>query len=140
MKGFKQYGSLVGVHYKEPEKVDNPKNDVPSPADKVLDLIFAKDVNGWPNSSVEVMLSSKTSDEVRRFITDNLMVARDAAHLVNDPSVINEFQKLESSFIAQCSRNRFESIEDYEQRLNQIIQDDDLKATLKKFSDSLKQK
>lgn len=138
MKGFKQYKGLTNVKRIMPEFKISPVSDVKSEADKVFDLIFAKDENGWPNCSVEVMLSPKTSDEVRTFIQQNLMQVRDDAHLVNDPAIVAEFNKLESDFIAKCSRNRFESIEHYEERLNSIIKDDETASLIKRFHDSLK--
>ena len=137
-RGFKRFKGLVKIQYSVKPVKAHPKKDVESPVDRVMNLIFEKDNLGWPNTSVAVMLSDKTSDEVRQFIQDHLMNAHDSAHLVNDPQIINEYQKLESSFIAQCSRNRFESIEQYEERLQSIIKDEETSDLIHSFHERLK--
>lgn len=122
--GFKQYGSLVDVVYVDSSAVEpTPKKEVDSPIDRILKVIFSKDENGWPSSSVEVMLSEKTSEDVRKFIQDNLFSLSPDAHAINDDKVVAQFKDLKSDFIAMASRNRFESIEDYESRLNGIMED-----------------
>ena len=138
MNGFKRFDGLKDIQYIIPELVVSNESDVESPADRVFNLIFARDKHGWPNSSVEVMLSPKTSEEVRNFIQQNLLIAKDEQHLFKDPSIINEFQNLSSDFIAKASRNRYESIEDYETRLNGIIEDYKKEETFKSFHEKLR--
>lgn len=137
-RGFKRFKGLAKIQYSEKPVKVHPKKDVDSPADRVMNLIFEKDSLGWPNTSVAVMLSDKTSDEVRQFIQNQLMTAHDSAHLINDPQIVNEYQKLESSFIAQCSRNRFESIEQYEERLQSIIKDKETSDLIHSFHERIK--
>jgi hypothetical protein len=138
MNGFKRFDGLTNIQYIIPEMVVTKENDVESPADRVFNLIFARDKHGWPNSSVEVMLSPKTSEEVRNFIQQNLLIQKDEQHLFNQPEVANEFQKLSSDFIAKTSRNRYESIEDYETRLRGIMDDYEKEQTFKSFHEKLR--
>lgn len=138
MNGFKRFDGLKDIKYIIPELVVSKEEDVESPADRVFNLIFSTDKHGWPNSSVEVMLSPKTSEEVRNFIQQNLLINKNEQHLFKDQSVINEFQNLSSDFIAQCSRNRYESIEDYEKRLTDIMDDYKKQETFKSFHERLR--
>lgn len=138
MNGFKSFDGLNDLKYIIPELLVSKENDVESPADRVFNLIFARDRHGWPNSSVEVMLSPKTSEEVRNFIQQNLLIQKNEQHLFNDQKVINEFQNLSSDFIAKTSRNRYESIEDYENRLHSIIEDYQKEETFKSFHEKLR--
>lgn len=138
MNGFKRFDGLKNIQYIIPELVVSKEEDVESPADRVFNLIFATDRHKWPNSSVEVMLSPKTSEEVRNFIQQNLLIQKNEQHLFKDQSVINEFQNLSSDFIAQCSRNRYESVEDYEKRLTDIIDDYNKQETFKSFHERLR--
>ena len=119
--GFKRYVSLIGVTYADCEPFVPVKKESLTPADKILDLIFSKDSNGWPSSSIATMLSEKTSDDVRKFIQDNLFSLSPDKFAVADEKAVAEFRKLSSEFIALASRNRFESIENYESRLNDLM-------------------
>ena len=110
MKGFKIYEGLEDVTYCIPKPSENKTSDVKSEADKIFDLIFAKDSNGWPCSSVAAMLSDKTSDDVRKFIQDNLVQGSHHVYMLNDEKLIGEFNKQSSEFLAKVSRNRFESV------------------------------
>ena len=130
--GFKRYGSLVGVTYAVAEKVPEVKKESESPTDKILKLIFAKDSNGWPSTSVATMLSDKTSEDVRKFIQDNLFSISPEKFAVADEKVVSEYRKLDSEFIAMASRNRFESIENYEKRLTDIMSEFEKNQTKQK--------
>lgn len=138
MNGFKRFDGLKDLKYIIPELVVSKENDVESSADRVFNLIFSRDRHGWPNSSVEVMLSPKTSEEVRNFIQQNLLIQKNEQHLFNDQKIINEFHNLSSEFIAKTSRNRYESIEDYENRLHGIIEDYQKEETFKSFHEKLR--
>lgn len=130
--GYKRYGSLVGVHFVEAEKDPVVKKESDTPTDKILNLIFAKDSNGWPSTSVATMLSEKTSDDVRKFIQDNLFSLSPEKFAISDEKVVSEYRKLDSEFIAMASRNRFESIEDYEKRLTDIMSEFEKNETKQK--------
>lgn len=134
MNGFNIYRGLESVVYLPCPDIPIVEKVADSPSERILNLIFQRDEFGWPCSSVEVMLSDKTSDEVRSYIQNHLMQSgKDVQHITSDPSVLNEFNKLSSDFIAQCHRNRYESIEDYEKRLDDIIHDDNLRQTIDNF-------
>ena len=139
-RGFKIYRGIEEVSYPEIEEIQVSVSDVKSESDKIFDLIFASDSNRVPCGSVATMLSDKTSDDVRQFIQRNLIDGSRQAHLINDEGVVNEFQKMSSDFIAKCSRNRYESIEQYEDRLQQIIKDDNLATLVKSFNEKLNKK
>lgn len=139
-RGFKIYQGIENVIYPDIPEMEVPYSDTKSESDKIFDLIFATDKNRIPCSSVATMLSDKTSEDVRQFIQKNLVEGRHQAHLINDPNIVSEFDKMSSDFIAKCSRNRYESIEQYENRLNQIIQDDNLASLVKSFNEKLKVK
>lgn len=129
-KGFARYGSFPKFQSFEDAPIE--KKDVKSPQDVLFDKIFACDSYGWPTTSVSRYLSEKTSDDVRSFIERNLLVDHSETHLINNEKVVAEFNKLQSDFIAESSRNRFESIEDYEKRLQSIIQREDENSYQKK--------
>lgn len=135
--GFARYGSMpdfLGID--EPIK---ETKDVKSPTDIVLEKIFAVDHHGWPNSSIAMYLSPKTSDDIRKFIEQNILVDTSENHAVTDEKVVSEFRKLSSDFIAESSRNRYESIEDYEKRLQGIIQRHD-EESIAKRAENLRKK
>lgn len=121
MNGFKRYNNVLAVTY-VPMNVEPIQEVVKSNSDVVLDTIFARDDHGWPQSSISVMLSKKTSDDLRKYIEDNIMLAQNINHIINNDNVVQEFGKLDSEFLAQASRNRFETIEQYESRINAYIE------------------
>ena len=123
MHGFNIYKGLEDLEFVEQSPIEVSKKEAPSKTDRILDLIFARDKNGWPSSSIAVMLSEKTSDDVRKFIQDNLFSLTPDSHAITDDKVVAEFSNLKSDFIAMASRNRFESIEDYESRLQGIMEE-----------------
>lgn len=139
-RGFKIYQGIEDVVYPEIPEQEVPKSDAKSEADKIFDLIFSTDKNRVPCSSVATMLSDKTSDDIRQYIQKNLVDGSRQAHLINDPDVVSQFDKMSSEFIAKCSRNRYESIEQYEDRLNKIIGDDKLASLVESFNEKLKVK
>ena len=142
--GFNRFKSLPGSYEPIPEEVE-PAKDVKSPTDVVLDRIFAVDKNGFPQTSLSVYLSDKTSDDIRKFIENNILVDFNDPHFVNDEKAVAEFKKLGSDFVAECSRDRYESIEQYEERLKGIVERQDkesisarAKALRDKFFQQLK--
>lgn len=139
MNGFRRYSGFDKLTYQIPEqKVDSVKESF-SDTERILDLIFSVDSNGWPCNSYATMLSEKTSDEVRQFIQNTLLNGgANIQHVIDNPNVLSDFENLSSDFIARCHRNRFESIEDYETRLQEIMKDDSLKETIDNFHKRLK--
>lgn len=129
MYGFNIYKGLEDLDFVEQAPIEQSKKEAPSKTDRIFDLIFARDKNGWPSSSIAAMLSDKTSDDVRKFIQDNLFSLTPDSHAIIDDQVVSKFRDLKSDFIAMSSRNRFESIEDYESRLRGIMDDFDKDET-----------
>lgn len=119
--GFSRYNDLVGIEYIIPEKKVVEK-EVKSPEDVILDSIFSVDEFGFPRTSLAAMLSDKTSDDVRKYIQDAIMVAKEQKHVIDDEKIVSEFGKLDPEFIANVSRNRFESLSEYEARLSGYIE------------------
>lgn len=141
MNGFNRYKDLVGVTYLPPTPVvlsELPRDKY----DDILDMIFAKDANGWPSGAFSQFLSEKTSSEVRQFIQDYLMTGGSESHLDVPDEVLKGYKDLPSDFIAQCSRNRNESVEQYEQRIseyvNQLRQEESFKQRYESYMKSFK--
>lgn len=120
MNGFFRYRDLANVKYHEA-----PAEILPNvPQDKydtLLDMVFARDVNGWPSGAFGQFMSEKTSVEVRQFIQDYLMSGGHEASLDLPSDVLDAFKELPTEFVAQASRNRFESVEQYETRISELI-------------------
>lgn len=136
--GFKRYNGLSDI-VSTIEKVTPVKTtDIKSDADIIMDKIFALDANGFPQPSLAVYLGEKTPDDIKRFIEQNILVLGQEQHTIQDEKVVAEFRNLESDFIAQASRNRYESIEEYEQRLQQLISDDEEQSFKKQRVEAFK--
>lgn len=118
--GFSRYDAVLNIEYDAP-KIRGKKKEVKSPQDVILDQIFSLDENGWPRTSISMLLSNKTSDDIRKYIEDNILVAKSQGHVINDENVIAEFGKLDSEFIAYASRNRHETVEQYEARISDYV-------------------
>lgn len=132
--GFTWLRDVDSIQYVDAQ--DKPKkiNEIKSPADVLLDQIFACDENGWPQSTLQVYLSEKTADDVRRFIEQNILVNSGPQNIVQDEKVVAEYKNLSNDFIAACSRNRFESIEQYEARLQEMVDDDNNRSAEESMS------
>lgn len=122
--GYSWLKGVNSIEYVTPVEKPRPKKEVPSASAAILDAIFCKDVYGWPQSSLACYLSDKTADDVRAFIERNILVNTGDGNLVTDEKYVAEFKNLSDEFIAQASRNRFESIEDYESRISKLVQED----------------
>lgn len=120
--GSKMYRHLEGLSFEDPVVCDVPEASVLKSGDEILDVIFSPDpVTGLPSGSLSMYLSDKTNDEVRSYIEKNLLFDTSSSAVTSSPEVYskfrNEIQGLQSDFIARCSRNRFESLQDYERRI-----------------------
>ena len=93
-----------------------PVCDVGNSSDSVFDLIFSVDpLTGLPCDVVQQYLSDKTSADVKEFIERTFK-----GFSIDDPSIApeevrKEYSALSDSLVADLSRNRFESVEQYEQ-------------------------
>lgn len=123
--GFSWLKGVADIQYVTPEVKNKVVNEVKSAVDNILDQIFGLDENGWPNNTLQVYLSDKTADDVRRFIEQNILVNSGQQNFVQDDKIVAEYKNLTNDFIAQCSRNRFESIEQYEERLQSLVKQDE---------------
>lgn len=119
--GFKRYNAILNCEFEDMPELTFDKV-AKSPEDLILDSIFCKDENGFPCTSFAKLLSNKTSDDIRRYIQENIMIAKHENSFISDENILQEFKKLDSSFLAEVSRNRFESIEAYEQRIGSYIE------------------
>lgn len=117
MNGFRIYMNLDKV---KPLLADPIVREevAPSSADEMLNLIYSVDpLTNLPAGALGQYLSDKTNEQVRQFIEKNILVEHDNG-LHDYPSDIREqMLKLDSNFIAETSRNRYESVEDYEARV-----------------------
>ena len=136
--GFKRYDGLSAIVSAEVKETPVKSTDIKSDSDVIMDKIFALDVNGFPQPSLAVYLGEKTPDDIKRFIEQNILVLGQEQHVIQDEKVVAEFRNLESDFIAQASRNRYESIEEYEQRLQLLISDDEEQSFKKQRVEAFK--
>jgi hypothetical protein len=123
--GFSWLKGVADIQYNTPDVSDKVVNEIKSPSDNILDQIFGLDEHGWPNNTLQLYLSEKTADDVRRFIEQNILVNSGQQNFVQDEKIVAEYKNLTNDFIAQCSRNRFESIEQYEERLQKLVMQDE---------------
>lgn len=115
-RGLKKVTTLPSVRGVDPVVTE-------SDADRILDLIYAPDQFGWPSGTWSQYLSASVPADVRQFISDTLMCNTGRSMVTDElPEHLNELDKLGSDFIAKCSRDRFESIERYEQRLSEYVE------------------
>lgn len=132
MLGFYRYGSLSGVTFMEPEVCEDKEVRRSSTSD-MLDLIYCIDERtGLPSGSIEQYLSDKTNDQVRSFIEKNILVDLPDSVTSVPQNLRESLLELDSDFIAKTSRNRFESRDDYERRVQTYFEDIEKDKTYKK--------
>lgn len=139
-KGFKRFDSLRDYTPLPSDPSPKVEDPVKSPTDLILDQIFSLDVNGWPRTSLAAMLSDKTSADVRKYIEDNILVATQDKSLIGDADIVQKFKDLDSEFIATMSRDRFETVQQYEARINDYIERQKTEMTFKKRYEDFKKK
>lgn len=123
MNGFRQYINVGCTNYMPTEPLV-VESSAPTKVDSMLDLIYAVDpVTGFPSGAISQYLSDKTNDQVRKFIEDNILHAIDNGSHDYPANLRDEVLKLDSEFIAKTSRNRYESLEDYEARVKSYFDD-----------------
>lgn len=140
--GFKQYDEVLGVNYAPPVFEEVHTSDIVKKEDDILDFIFTIDpLTGFPNGDISQYMSEKTSAEVRDFISQNLMREHnDDGSVLDLPSNVREqFRELPDELLSDLSRDRFESVEDYEQRINKFLESErDKYIAERKKSDTAK--
>lgn len=111
--------------------------------DDILDMIYSVDpLTGFPAGSLSQYLSDKTNEQVRQFIEKNILV--DHGSYDYPPGLREEVLKLDSQFIATTSRNRYESLEDYESRVesyfNKLENDKSVQKRVRELRDKWSKK
>lgn len=146
--GYSRYQGLDKIRYIESTEkaVGNLVGwspDIRSKEDDLLDLIFTRDpVTNLPTGAYQQFLSDKVQPEIRQFIMDYLMSNSVESGTDIPDDVRAQFNELPSEFIAQCSHNRYESVEQYEQRISEYIrqarEEDEFKARYERYKKSMK--
>lgn len=123
MNGFKIYSNLPSstmvVDY-EPIKVDVDRTQ-----NEVLDYVFSIDpLTGLPSSAIGRYLSDEIDDEVRSFIEKHILT--DLPQEIKDypDEVRNALNKVDDDFMIKCQRMRFESLDEYHERVQSYIKKD----------------
>lgn len=113
---------VVGLVYCDPPE-RKEKQKVRSSSEDMLDLIYCLDpVTNLPSGALSQYLSDKTNAQVRDFIERNLMVEHgDSPYSTYPANLREEVLKLDSEFIAKTSRDRFESKDHYEARVQRYF-------------------
>lgn len=135
--GYKtQSMALCPQDIPEVEKIE----PVRTSQDDLLDLIFAIDpITGFPSGSISQYLSDKTSDEVRDFIEKNILVDLPSQTDSALPEAVNmAFRELEPDFQLNLMRKSFESLGEYEIRIQKYFNDIQKQETDKKIADRVK--
>lgn len=100
------------------------KEKAKSETDKLLDLIYCLDERtGLPCGAISQYLSDKTNEQVRSFIEQKLLYDIPSDDHAYPASLRDDMLKLDSEFIAKTSRNRFESRDDYERRVQSYFEE-----------------
>lgn len=115
MFGYNIFKGLSGIAYmpvEHPVLVDKSR----SADDDILDLIYSVDpLTYLPSGSIEQYLSDKTNSQVRDYIEK--VIFKDIPRDEYPDGLRDEILKLDSDFIAKTSRNRFEPLDEYENRV-----------------------
>lgn len=141
--GFRQYGALSHIKYVKHKPLKEVVSDIRDKNDEMLDLVFSVDpLTNLPCGSIDQYLSDKTRDEVRLFIERYLLVDLPDTSMSVPPNLREDLLSLDSDFIAKVSRNRYESTEDYEARVqkyfNELEEDKKFKSAVAKLKSSRK--
>lgn len=122
--GFSHLRGLDSIEFMPYPKVDVPVSEVKSSGEDILDQIYSIDpLQNVPCGTIYQYLSDKTSVEVRDFIEKNILVDLPNTGVDVPDNMRQALYDLDSEFIAQTSRNRFETNEDYEARVHGYLQD-----------------
>lgn len=123
-RGFSHLRGLDSVEFMPYPKVVVPVPEVKTAGDDILDQIYSIDpLQNVPCGTIYQYLSDKTSSEVRDFIEKHILVDLPKTGVDVPDSMRQALYDLDPEFIAQTSRNRFETNEDYEARVHGYLQD-----------------
>lgn len=122
--GFSHLRGLDSVEFMPYPKVDVSVPEVKSASEDILDQIYSIDpIQNVPCGTIYQYLSDKTSVEIRDFIEKHILVDLPSNGVDVPDHMRQALYDLDSEFIAQTSRNRFETNEDYEARVHGYLQD-----------------
>lgn len=123
MLGFQQYSNLENIQYMDVLE-ETPKAKRRGVNDDLLDMVYCIDpVTGFPSGAISQYLSDKTNDQVRSFIERHLLNDSPDNQISVPQNLREQLLNLDSEFIAKTSRNRFESKEQYEDRVQQYFKE-----------------
>lgn len=136
--GFNQYRNLGKLNFLPVDGI-RKEDAVSTKSDELLDMIYCIDERtGLPSGSLEQYLSDKTDDVVRSFIEKNILVEHQDGKSIIPQNLRDEVLSLDSDFIAMTSRKRYESLDDYENRvmsyIDKIEESKRINANLRKFA------
>lgn len=112
-------------------------SDVTDNVQQLLNAIYSVDpITGHPKGDLAIYLSSNANAEVKQFIEQNLLhpnVSESGALSPND-SLLNSMKKnITDEDIAQFSRKRSESVQEYADRLQNWFSEQKLNADRKRM-------
>lgn len=138
------YRGLENISYIEPAALD-VREGIPADAaaEALYDMIFSTDSRtGFPTGAISMHLSEKTADDVRTFIEQKIMIEHGDQRGLVPVEMLKQGSLLDDEFIAQTVRQRFESDEQYEERLSsymsKIREEETFKSRLAEWKKSLK--
>lgn len=114
--GFNTTRGAEFINYPLDEEMPVLEEDIKSQIDSVLDSIFSIDPRTkLPTGDIGVFMNKNTSDEVKKYIQDNLLADNGG---VSDTS---KYGSLPDSVIADYMRNQDETIYQYRDRVISIM-------------------
>lgn len=139
MFGYRQYNLPTG-DFIVPDVVEDLQ-DVKSPEDSIFDLIFAvSPATGLPCGVIQQYLSDKTSADVKEFIERTFKGIDSPDVSIAPDEIRKEYNSLSDSLVADLSRDRFESMEQYEERISQFLKDNKAEVYRDKLLKELRSK
>lgn len=138
--GFRHLRNAISVTYMSPV-YEEVTSDIRGKYDDILDQIFCVDpITGFPSNLLGCYLNENTSREIVQFIDTKLL--RDVPQDTSIPAdLFKEYEKLDPEFLTNVSPNRFESVQEYEQRLksyfDEIENDKQFKSNLAQLKKKL---
>ena len=140
MFGFSQYNFPLDGYIPQTGE-SSPVQDVRDSAESIFDLIFAVDpVTGLPSGIISQYLSDKTSADVKEFIERTFKGISSPEVSVAPEEIHKEYDSLSTSLVADLSRNRFESVEQYEERIKSFLSDNKAEVYRDKLLKDLREK
>lgn len=142
MNGFRIYKNLLS-----PTEIVSFEKPVPqrSESEDIMDIVFAVDpLTGFPATSIGQYLSDNVADSVRSFIERKILIDLPQGESIIPDGLRESVRHLDPDFQINCMRERFESIEEYEERMTKYLKSledrENSTATYKKVTEKLREK